>query len=83
MVSVTCGFELAGYFRLILVDHHTADHRRFAGEVIIDMDESARFDYALVDLSVGFIHVTNALVEHVTKSIVRAFRADYNYLAWL
>jgi hypothetical protein len=33
--------------------------------------------------SVGFVHVTNGLVEHVTKSVVRAFRADYDYLAWL
>ncbi len=37
----------------------------------------------LVDLSAGFVHVTNRLVEHVTKSIVPAFRADYDYFAWL
>src|SRR6266849_5223009 len=37
----------------------------------------------LVDLSAGLVHVTNRLVEGVTKSIVRAFRADYDYFAWL
>jgi hypothetical protein len=66
---------------LMFVDHHTIDHRRFAGVVIIDMNESAGFDSVLVDLSAGFVHVRNRLVEHVTKSIVPVFRADYDYFA--
>src|SRR5260370_38676443 len=37
----------------------------------------------LVDLSAGFVQVTNRLVEDETKSIGRAFRADYDYFAWL
>ena len=37
----------------------------------------------LVDLSAGLVNVTNRLVEDVTKSIGRGFRADYDYFAWL
>ena len=66
------------YFRLIFVDHHTVDRVSFARAVIIEMNASARFDQVLVDLSAGFIKVANRLVEHETKRILPAFRADYD-----
>src|SRR5919106_2560338 len=81
--SGPCGLEFADYFRLMAVDHHTIDHGGFAGVVIIDMNASAGFDSVLVDLSAGFVHVTNRLVEHVTKGIMPVFRADYDYFARL
>jgi hypothetical protein len=37
----------------------------------------------LVNPSASFVHVTNRLVEHEAKSILPAFRADYDYFAWL
>ena len=78
--SVKCRIceKSVAFSRLILFDHYSIDHVSFARAVIIEMNVSARFDQVLVDLSAGFVEVANRLVEHESKSILRAFRADYD-----
>jgi len=62
----------------MFVDHHTVDHGGLAGVVKVQMDASPWFNQVVINFSAGFVHVTNRLVEYVSKTAVGAFRADYD-----